>query len=172
MPAPHRTALFLRAVNVGGTGKLPMADLRVALAGAGCTDVATYIQSGNAVMTLPPLGEAAVLRALGALSLPPDSPLLVPAQRLRALRSACPWPNAPPGSVHVFLRRAAFAPDLDRLLPLALPDEALADTPDALWLLAPGGIGRSKLAAALGRTGKTALTARNLRTLDAVIGML
>ena len=43
--------VFLRAVNVGGTGKLPMAQLREICAGAGCQDVATYIQSGNVVLS-------------------------------------------------------------------------------------------------------------------------
>ena len=40
---------LLRAVNVGGTGKLPMSDLRKLLEGLGCHRVETYIQSGNAV---------------------------------------------------------------------------------------------------------------------------
>jgi uncharacterized protein (DUF1697 family) len=40
---------LLRAVNVGGTGKLAMADLRKLLAGLGYTHIETYIQSGNAV---------------------------------------------------------------------------------------------------------------------------
>lgn len=40
---------LLRAVNVGGTSKLPMADLRTLLAGLGFKKVETYIQSGNAV---------------------------------------------------------------------------------------------------------------------------
>lgn len=40
---------LLCAVNVGGTGKLPMAELRALLEGLGYTKVETYIQSGNAV---------------------------------------------------------------------------------------------------------------------------
>lgn len=40
---------LLRAVNVGGTGKLPMASLRKLLQGLGYQRVETYIQSGNAV---------------------------------------------------------------------------------------------------------------------------
>jgi uncharacterized protein (DUF1697 family) len=42
-----RYAAFLRAVNVGGRAKLPMADLRTALEGLGYENVVTYIQSGN-----------------------------------------------------------------------------------------------------------------------------
>ncbi|MFZ1013796.1 MAG: DUF1697 domain-containing protein [Terracidiphilus sp.] len=42
--------ILLRAVNVGSTGKLPMADFRKLLADRACTGVETYIQSGNAVV--------------------------------------------------------------------------------------------------------------------------
>src|SRR3984893_8672680 len=40
---------LLRAVNVGGTGKLAMADLRALLKDLGYRNAETYIQSGNAV---------------------------------------------------------------------------------------------------------------------------
>ena len=40
---------LLRAVNVGGTGKLPMTDLKAMCEDAGFTDVRTYIASGNVV---------------------------------------------------------------------------------------------------------------------------
>ena len=43
--------LLLRGINVGGTGKLPMADLRAILARLGARDVQTYIQSGNVVFS-------------------------------------------------------------------------------------------------------------------------
>ena len=42
--------ILLRAVNVAGYGKLPMADLRKMLTGLGFAKVETYIQSGNAVV--------------------------------------------------------------------------------------------------------------------------
>jgi uncharacterized protein (DUF1697 family) len=40
---------LLRAVNVGGTGKLPMTDLQAMCRDAGFTEVQTYIASGNVV---------------------------------------------------------------------------------------------------------------------------
>ena len=40
---------LLRAINVGGTKKLLMAELRAMFEAAGCVDVRTYIQSGNVV---------------------------------------------------------------------------------------------------------------------------
>jgi uncharacterized protein (DUF1697 family) len=42
--------ILLRAVNLAGHGKLPMADFRKMLAGLGFEKVETYIQSGNAVV--------------------------------------------------------------------------------------------------------------------------
>src|SRR5579871_3944101 len=40
---------LLRGVNVGGKNKLPMLALAEMFAQAGCTDVRTYIQSGNVI---------------------------------------------------------------------------------------------------------------------------
>jgi uncharacterized protein (DUF1697 family) len=46
--APRHVAL-LRGINVGGKNMLPMKMLAEIFAAAGCTDVTTYIQSGNVV---------------------------------------------------------------------------------------------------------------------------
>src|SRR5271154_6245386 len=40
---------LLRAINVGGTGKLPMRELKQACEAAGLKQVSTYIASGNIV---------------------------------------------------------------------------------------------------------------------------
>jgi uncharacterized protein (DUF1697 family) len=47
----HAYVAFLRAVNVGGTGKLPMTTLRALCEQAGFENVATYIVSGNVAFT-------------------------------------------------------------------------------------------------------------------------
>jgi len=52
MPATHLA--LLRAVNVGGKNKLPMARLTEFFIEAGCTGVRTYIQSGNVLFTARP----------------------------------------------------------------------------------------------------------------------
>jgi uncharacterized protein (DUF1697 family) len=46
-----RYALLLRGINVGGNKKIPMADLRALLGRLGYGDVATLLQSGNAVLS-------------------------------------------------------------------------------------------------------------------------
>ena len=58
----HYVAL-LRAVNVGGTGKLPMAELKALCEGLGFADVRTWIASGNVLFTSK-LGESAVKKKL------------------------------------------------------------------------------------------------------------
>ncbi len=41
---------LLRAVNVGGRNMVKMEALRVLCSKLGCTEVQTYVQSGNVVM--------------------------------------------------------------------------------------------------------------------------
>jgi uncharacterized protein (DUF1697 family) len=45
----NRYAALLRGINIGGNKRLAMSDLRKLLVAIGCTDVRTYLQSGNAV---------------------------------------------------------------------------------------------------------------------------
>lgn len=78
-----------------------------------------------------------------------------------------PYPEAEedPKSVHLyFLSEAASNPDLDALAMLRNTSERFTLTQNVFFLLAPEGIGRSKLAAqAEGKIGVTT-TARNYRT--------
>lgn len=57
--------VLLRAVNVGGTGKLSMADFRAVMKRLGYENIETYIQSGNAVFDAKKPA-AAVARELAA----------------------------------------------------------------------------------------------------------
>jgi uncharacterized protein (DUF1697 family) len=58
---PSHVAL-LRGINVGGGGKVPMAELRELLTKLGYSDVKTYIQTGNIVFT-PSHGDTGKLAA-------------------------------------------------------------------------------------------------------------
>jgi uncharacterized protein (DUF1697 family) len=49
-----RWVAFLRAVNLGGRNKVPMAELRALLEDAGYPGVRTYIASGNVLLDGPP----------------------------------------------------------------------------------------------------------------------
>jgi uncharacterized protein (DUF1697 family) len=60
-----RYVALLRAVNVGGTGKLPMETLKVMATALGFSNVSTWIASGNLLFESP-LKEAEVKAALEA----------------------------------------------------------------------------------------------------------
>ena len=94
---------LLRAVNVAGTGKLPMAELRAMAESLGLTNVRTYIASGNLLFESA-LSERAVKAALetriGAYA-GKSVPIFVrTAAELAAVRAADPFPDAH-GSRHM-----------------------------------------------------------------------
>src|SRR5688572_16119444 len=97
-------AALLRAVNVGGTGKLAMSDLRRLCEESGLCDVRTYIQSGNVVFRSP-RSEASVKKLLEqALAVQLGKPcgvLVRKAAELRELLEQNPFPDAAPNQVLV-----------------------------------------------------------------------
>src|SRR5262249_19060049 len=98
---------LLRAVNVGGTGKLPMSDLKAMCLDAGFTDVRTYIASGN-VLFRSTLSEGKVKSTLEArLAAYAGKPVGVAvrtAAELAAVLKANPFPKAQPNrTVAIFL---------------------------------------------------------------------
>jgi uncharacterized protein (DUF1697 family) len=106
---------LLRAVNVGGTGKLAMADLRAMGVDLGFANVRTFIASGNLLFDSD-LAESAVkamIEARLADYAGKRVPVLVrSAAEMAAVVAADPFPDAH-GSRHmVFFYDAAPAPDL------------------------------------------------------------
>lgn len=172
---PVRVVLF-RGLNVGRSNRLTMADLRDTLAAAGCDEVRTYVQSGNAVVRAPNDGPADALAARLAAAVSERTggevgALVLTVDELRRAAKGNPFPAATstPRSVHLFF--LAGAPDAgapDRLLEVAAPTERFALRNDVLYLHAPDGIGRSKLAASAERRLGVPATARNWRTVTAV----
>jgi uncharacterized protein (DUF1697 family) len=59
-----RYLALLRGINVGGTNVIAMAALRACFEDMGCTNVATYIQSGNVVFSTPISDEALLERTI------------------------------------------------------------------------------------------------------------
>ena len=168
---------LLRGVNVGGKHRLPMADLRAALAELGFEDVATYVQSGNVVFRSPKrsaakLGEevADTVESLRGFRVPV---LVLSAQALERAAAACPYAAAPdPTRVQLaFLWSKPKRPDLEGLRALATKTEAFELDGDVLHLHAPDGIGRSKLAAQVERKLGVEATVRNLRTVTKLLGL-
>src|SRR3954466_16344916 len=102
-----RYVALLRAVNVGGTGKLPMADVRAMCLDAGFTRVETYIASGNVVFESK--GAASKVKAefearLLAYAKKPIGVVLRTAAEMAAVLKANPFPKAKPNFTYaIFL---------------------------------------------------------------------
>lgn len=162
---------LLRGVNVGGHNRVPMAALRDIAVALGWRDVATHIASGNLVFRAAREDHAARLRAAMEQSLGVDVPVLVvsASQVIHAVER-CPWPEAEGKAVHLFWCWDDPVIDPDRVRAVQAPDEELRVEGRLIWLHAPSGIGRSKLAAGL--DPGVEVTARNLNTLRKLAAMV
>ncbi|OHV85661.1 DUF1697 domain-containing protein [Ensifer sp. LCM 4579] len=158
---PVHVAL-LRAVNVGGTGTLAMAELRSICEGLGFAGVRTYIQSGN-VLFRSELSETEVRRRLeAALATRMGKAPGVILRSRRALEEViakAPFPGARPNFLLVtFLPEP---PPADALDDLVAPDgEEAQILGREIFIHYPNGSGRSKLKLPALKAG----TARNLNT--------
>ena len=174
-----RYALLLRGVNIGAKNSLPMAELRAMLVGIGCTDVQTYVQSGNAVFgtTLAARGlteaiEGALERYMGR----PIATALRTEGRLRAIVERNPYPDlvAKPSYLCVtFLSHAPTAAEIAPLHAADFGDERFAVAGSEIYTWHPNGQGRSPLAGALGKLRlRGAVTTRNWNTVLKLLEML
>jgi uncharacterized protein (DUF1697 family) len=160
----------LRGVNVTGHRKVAMADLRRVLESLGHTDVATYLQSGNAVVTTDESDPAKLERRIEkavATELAVDTRVLVRTHaELAAVIDANPFPDAvkEPRFLHVvFLSAAPAADATKRIDPQAFAPDEFRFGDRVVYVRYPNGSGRSRLPAAFDRL-KVAATARNWNT--------
>lgn len=167
-----RHVALLRAVNVGGTAKLPMAQLRELCGELGWRRVETYVQSGNVVFEadaaaseLETALEQAVERRFGF-----SRPVLVrSAAQWRDLAAGSPFPEAErdePNRLMLCLAKAPIAGGAAAALQeRAAAGEQVHARGDALWVYYPAGAGTSKLTPALfDKAAGSPVTARNWRT--------
>ncbi|MCB1004711.1 MAG: DUF1697 domain-containing protein [Acidimicrobiales bacterium] len=173
---------LLRAVNLGSHGKVPMADLRAWLTDLGYGDVATHLQSGNAVFTAEGLDEDAVAAAVGdaiEAGCGVRTPVLVRGLAdLEAVVAETPFGSelaaGDPKFVHVaFLSAAPDAERVAALDPARSPGDRAVVVGRHVHLHYPNGSGRSKLTNDyLERTLGVTSTARNWNTVLAVRDLL
>lgn len=161
---------LLRAVNVGGTGRLAMADLAAACAAASFTGVRTLLASGNAVFRTDS-DEAAARTALEAalfarIGRSVDAVLRDAAGIGRVLADN-PFPDAPPDRVMAILMDAAPPADaLDGVTGQA-PDEAVRLGQREIYVHYGSGMGRTRLRIPAAQAG----TARNMNTIARLAAM-
>lgn len=174
-------AALLRGINVSGHKRVPMPELRTVLGELGHSDIATHLQSGNAAFRSEDEDENALAAALEqalhqrfGFSV---GCIVRSGSYLAAVADACPFPAAEleGRQLHVtYLDRAVDPERLAALDAQAYLPEAFGLGDRCVYLYAPDGLGRSKLAAALARPqltkGLTATT-RNWNTVAKLVEM-
>jgi uncharacterized protein (DUF1697 family) len=160
---------LLRAVNVGGTGKLSMSELKAICEELGFGAVRTYIASGNAVFESRK-SEAAVKAALekrlAAYAGKPVGVLVRTAAEMAQVLADNPFPKAAPNrTMAVFLDRA---PPADTLAGIrGRKDEEIQLGRREIYIHYGEGMGQSKLVIAAAKAG----TARNMNTVAVLAKM-
>lgn len=159
---------FLRAVNVGGTGKLPMAELRAMCESIGLTGVRTYIASGNVVFQSR-LSEASIKakleRCLEDYAGKPVGVAVRTGPELAAVLEGNPFKTAAPNrTVAIFLDTPPPADALDAATGRKAEEMALGTR--EIYVHYGDGIANSKLKIPAGKTG----TARNMNTIATLVG--
>ncbi|MDL5204477.1 DUF1697 domain-containing protein [Streptomyces sp. ALI-76-A] len=174
-------AALLRGINVGGSRKVPMAELRVLLEGLGHDRVRTYLQSGQAAFASDHGDEdslaAELTEAIGRRFGFAVDVIVRDHAYLAAVVGACPFPAAELEARQLHVTYFSAPVDEERFAeidrPAHLPEEfRLGDR--CLYLYAPNGLGRSQLAERLSKPrlnkGVTA-TSRNWNTVRKLVEM-
>lgn len=160
---------LLRAVNVGGTGKLPMADLRTMCEAVGFADVRTYIASGNVVFRTKGSADkakAVLEKALAEYAGKPVGVAVRAHEELAAVAAGNPFPDAAGNRlVVVFLDAPPPADALDRVSHRT--DERIALGRREIYIDYGSGMRDSKLKIPAAKAG----TGRNLNTVMKLIEM-
>ncbi|MDX8478765.1 DUF1697 domain-containing protein [Mesorhizobium sp. VK24D] len=170
-------ALF-SGINVGGNRIVKMAELKSFFEGLGFTDVATYVQSGNVVFRAKKGDATALTSELEAAFEKKwgfNSRVMVrDAGWLERLVEGNPYPEVAgePTKLHAYaLEREPTADETKRLAEKCTGPERFEIKGDVLYLHAPNGLGKSVFANLIPRTLKVPGTARNWRSVLALLDM-
>jgi uncharacterized protein (DUF1697 family) len=158
---------FLRAVNVGGTGRLLMHDLRRMCNELGFADVQTYIASGNLVFGSDESKESIKTALEGKLRdyVGKDVGVVVrTASELCAILNKNPFPERDPKfTVAIFLDRKP--PNNALAQATGRNDEDMRIGAREIYVYYGSGLGRSKLRIPAAKNG----TARNMNTVRKMV---
>lgn len=167
MPAKKTYIAFLRAVNVGGTGKLPMATLKGMCETIGFTDIQTYIASGNLVFTSENSKKHVkdkLERELRNYARKDVGIVIRTASELKKVLEQNPFPTKKPNhTVALFLDQKPSHDELDKVTGQA--DEELKLGNREIYIHYASGIAGSKLKFPAQKIG----TARNINTISKMV---
>ena len=177
MSNQHETYIALfRGINVGGHHSLPMKELKLLIERNGCLDVRTYIQSGNVVFRRALCDmrrlEAQIAAAVAKSREFEPNVLVLTRAELEKAASANPFTKATenPKSLHLFfLSERPKKADLKGCATLKSKTERFELIDRVFYLHTPDGFGRSKLGVRVEKLLGVPATARNWRTVMALI---
>jgi uncharacterized protein (DUF1697 family) len=160
---------LLRAVNVGGTGKLAMSELKAMCDELGFASAKTYIASGNVVFQSRKSDaaiKAALEKRLEAYAGKPVGVLIRTAEEMAQVLADNPFPKlAPNRTMALFLDRAPAAASLQDVR--GQKDEDIRLGRREIYIHYGGGMGSSKLVIPAAKAG----TARNMNTVATLAKM-
>ena len=170
----ERSVVLLRGINVGRAKQVPMAELTAALDGLGYLRVRTHLRSGNAVVDHErPVGRGAAVAIEDAVRLATGVTAdvhLVPADDFRRIAAGIPFgPVADDASrlLVSFLDRP-----LDPLPAADIAPDLVEVGRDAVYSWHPDGVSASRVPPAFWRGLGASVTARNARTVAALVALL
>ena len=165
----HSYIALLRAVNVGGTGRLPMSELQAMGRAAGFSKVKTYIASGNVVFQSTATAKTVKAKLEAHLLAHVGKQVVVAvrtAREMAAVIESNPFANAPAErTVAIFLEEAPAADALDHAT--GVRGEEMRLGVREIYVHYRSGIGTSKLRIPAAENG----TARNLNTIRKLAAM-
>lgn len=165
----HVYILLFRGINVGGNKIVKMETLRRVLSAAGFGDIATYIQSGNVVLTSNDDENAiaaTVTQVFDETFGFSSRPTVRSRQAWLRVVEANPFADVLDDGkrLHAVFLDGTPAPEAVRALEALASTEQIALKGDVLYVHTPDGFGVSEVAKALDRVLKVPLTARNWNT--------
>lgn len=163
-------ALF-RGINVGGNNILPMGELRSLLEEHSYKKVQTYIQSGNVVFDSEERPENVASLVLDRFGFEPRVLVMEKTEFLDSL-AGNPYTATKGNQIHFYFCQDLPNANVEKLDMLKAESEHYMIKDKVLYLYAPDGIGRSKLAAGMERYLGVAATGRNLNTINKLAKML
>jgi uncharacterized protein (DUF1697 family) len=170
---------LLRGINVVGKNQVPMAELRALATELGFGDVETYIASGNLLFTTkvaPAAAEAALEAAIEERFGFPVAVIVRTGDEWLRYAAGSAFPDAERDRPNLLLlgscKREPAADAVAALQPYCTNGERLAIAGKAIWIDYRGGVGTSKVTAALDRKVGSPVTARNWRTVQALAAMV
>ncbi len=173
---PIRWIALFRGINVGGNNIIPMARLRELAAKLGFGNVATYIQSGNLMFDAVEVDASTIENRLAAAVENEFGFRPIILMRTVAEVSAAVQANPFAAEViegkqlHIYFCDGGFESyDGVAVATLLSETEKITVIGDAVYLFAPDGVGRSKLAEKLPRYLPKRHSARNLNSVSAIL---